>query len=179
MDWLRPHARSWVVAALTVLSVWASGGVHHVSGAQSADANLPRDVHAESRNRLPLINRQTLDDRGRKAYDAAVAAAGGTLPAVEEIRLHGSGENIRWASTLGRSLTELAILTNARALDQPYEWSLHEMEAVAAGLEPAVIDVVRHGGSVAGLGAREAAFIDQAAKSSARMPSVQPPMREP
>jgi alkylhydroperoxidase family enzyme len=38
----------------------------------------------------------------------------------------------------------LAILTTAREHDQPYEWSLHEMEAVAVGLDPVVIDVVRH-----------------------------------
>ncbi len=60
------------------------------------------------------------------------------------IRLHGSGVNVRWASPLGRQLTELAILTTAREHDQPYEWSLHEMEAVAVGLDPAVIDIVRH-----------------------------------
>ena len=85
---------------------------------------LPADVHPDSRNRLPPI----------KPGIQGLAA----------IRLHASGANVRWASPLGRSLTELAILTVAREHDQPYEWSLHEMEAVAVGLDPATIDIVRH-----------------------------------
>jgi hypothetical protein len=76
----------------------------------------------------------------------AVAGTGlGRLPeqVASGLRLHRSGVNVRWDSPLGRQLTELAIITTAREHDQPYEWSLHEMEAVAVGLAPAVIDVVR------------------------------------
>jgi len=32
---------------------------------------VPEDVSADSGNRLPLIRREALDDRGKKAYDAA------------------------------------------------------------------------------------------------------------
>jgi alkylhydroperoxidase family enzyme len=78
---------------------------------------------------------------------------------VAAIRLHASGANVRWASSLGRHLTELAILTTAREHDQPYEWSLHEMEAVAVGLDPATIDVVRHRRSLKGVPEKEAAII--------------------
>ena len=71
--------------------------------------------------------------------------------------------NVRWESPLGRRLTELAILTQAREYHQPYEWSLHEMEAVAVGLEPEIVDVVRDqrpvARSVPGLGDREAVII--------------------
>ncbi|PYR66250.1 MAG: hypothetical protein DMG20_13335, partial [Acidobacteria bacterium] len=79
----------------------------------------------KSRNRLPVI-------------------AGQPLTGAAAIRLHGSQGNVRFQSSVGRDLTELAILTTAREHDQPYEWSLHEMEAIAVGLDPAVIDVVRH-----------------------------------
>ena len=153
--------RSWVCSGgLIVLAVAGVrlAGAQQPVGAQGADGILPKDVFGDSRNRLPLIKREDLDDRGKKAYDGAVAASG-ALSAVEGLRLYASGENVRWASTLGRPLTELAILTNARALDQPYEWSLHEMEAVAAGLDPATVDVVRLNRPVAGLGAKEAAII--------------------
>jgi hypothetical protein len=85
---------------------------------------LPPDVDPVSRNRLPAI----------KPDVQGVAA----------IRLHLSGVNVRWASPLGRASTELAILTTAREHDQPYEWSLHEMEAIAVGLNPSTIDIVRH-----------------------------------
>ena len=87
------------------------------------EGSLPR-VDPISRNRLPAMK-----------PDVHGAAA---------IRLHVSGANVRWASPLGRATTELAILTTAREHDQPYEWSLHEMEAVAVGLDPATIDIVRH-----------------------------------
>src|SRR5262247_528787 len=82
-------------------------------------ATLPGNVHPDSRNRLP-----------------------GAQPGVAAIRLHGSQKNVRWESPLGRALTELAILTSAREHDQPYEWSLHELEGIAVGLNPSVIDVV-------------------------------------
>jgi hypothetical protein len=43
--------------------------------------------------------------------------------------------------------------------DQPFEWSRHELEAVAVGLNPAVIDIVRHPKPLAGLGDQETAII--------------------
>jgi 4-carboxymuconolactone decarboxylase len=128
---------------------------------RSGEETLPSDVHPESGNRLPAINRDDLDERGKKAYDEAVRGAGSArgLESPAAIRLHASGVNVRWASPLGRQLTELAILTTAREHDQPYEWSLHEMEAVAVGLNPSVIDIVRHRNRIAGVAQKEAAII--------------------
>src|SRR5262249_57515758 len=97
------------------------------------------------------------EDQGSKAYGGA--AADGRPHGVAAIRLHGTGVDVRLASPLGRRLTELAILTTARAHDQPYEWSLHEMEALAVGLDPAVIDVVRNDKSLARVDEREAIII--------------------
>ena len=123
---------------------------------------LPKDVDPDSRNRLPLIRREDLNEQGKKAFDEAIS---GTQPSrvpqgPAAIRLHGSGVNVRWASPLGRQITELAILTTAREHDQPYEWSLHEMEAVAVGLDPAVIDVVRNRRPLAMVGDTEAIVIE-------------------
>src|SRR4029434_2160722 len=110
------------------------------------DNTLPKDVYPDSRNRLPQIQRRDLDERRQKAYDEALESTGvlGTSQAAALIRLHRSGINVRWESPVGRAFTELAILTTAREHDQPYEWSLHELEAVAVGLRPSVIDIVRH-----------------------------------
>jgi 4-carboxymuconolactone decarboxylase len=105
-----------------------------------AQEALPKDVHADSRSRLPLSK-----------PDAPQGAAG--------IRLHGSGVVVRWESPLGRALTELAILTSAREHDQPYEWSLHELEGIAVGLNPAVIDVVRNRKSLAGVPEKESMVV--------------------
>ena len=63
------------------------------SGA-SRGSTLPPDVDPVSRNRLPP------------------SAAG--VEGAAAIRLHVSSPNVRWASPLGRALTELAILTTAR-----------------------------------------------------------------
>src|SRR5436309_4509767 len=94
----------------------------------------------KSGNRLPVISGQPLTG----------AAA---------IRLHGPQGNVRFQSLVGRDLTELAILTTAREHDQPYEWSLHEMEAVAVGLSPALINIVRHRGRINGKDDKEAIII--------------------
>ena len=66
---------------------------------------------------------------------------------------------MRWAAPVGRQITELAILTTARERDQPYEWSLHEMEAVAVGVDPAVINAVRDRKPLSGLGQKETVTI--------------------
>ncbi len=131
------------------------------NGAPESERALPNDVFPDSRSRLRLIKREDLDERGRKAYDDALAAASGsTAPqGVAAIRLHGSGIDVRWTSPLGRRLTELAILATARELDQPYEWSLHELEAVSVGLEPEVIDAVRSRKPLNKLGDREQIII--------------------
>jgi 4-carboxymuconolactone decarboxylase len=127
--------------------------------ASEADNRLPADVLPDTRNRLPAIRRDDLDERGKKTYDAGVASGAGVPRGVAAIRLHGSGADIRWESPVGRRLSELAILTSAREHDQPYEWSLHEMEAIAVGLDPAVIDVVRQRKPLAGLSDKEAIVV--------------------
>jgi hypothetical protein len=104
--------------------VASSAGSRVEPGAEGA---LPKDVHPDSRNRLPSIRREDLDERGKKAYDAAVGAnnSSGGPQGAAAIRLHKSGVDVRWDSPLGRQLTELAIITTAREHDQQYEWSLH------------------------------------------------------
>src|SRR5262245_35257978 len=131
------------------------------AAAAPTENTLPKDVHPDSRNRLPPIQRRDLDERRQKAYDAALENSGvlGTAQAAALIRLHRSGVNVRWESPVGRAFTELAILTTAREHDQPYEWSLHEMEAIAVGLDPSVIDVVRHRKPLNRLGDKETNII--------------------
>ena len=125
--------------------------------------DLPRDVHPDSRNRLAPITRESLSEQGKRAYDAAaINAPGGRPEGAAAIRLHRSGVDIRWQSPVGRALTELAIISTAREHDQPYEWSLHEMEAIAVGLDPAVIDVVRSRKALTGVGEKQAAVIQLA-----------------
>ncbi len=121
---------------------------------------LPDDVSPESRSRLPPIDREELDPARRAAYDAAVAGPAGAPTGAAALRLHGSGASLRFAAPMGRQLTELTVLTTAREYDQPYEWALHELEALAVGLDDGIIDVVRHRKPLAGLSDREAIIIE-------------------
>lgn len=144
----------WIVLFLALLCI--------PLGAQSS-GDLPKDVYPDSRARLPVIKRENLNEQGKKAYDAAaVNAPSGRPEGAAAIRLHRSGVDVRWQSPVGRGLTEFAIISTAREHDQPYEWSLHEMEAVAVGVDPAVIDVVRNKKPLTGVGEKEAVVIQLA-----------------
>jgi len=124
-------------AALIVLLAGCTTILAAQTGSNTAP---PGDVNPESRNRLPPLKPG--------------------IQGVEAIRLHASGVDVRWLSPLGRQLTELAILISAREHDQPYEWSLHEMEALAVGLDPAVIDIVRNRKPITGVAEKQAVIIE-------------------
>lgn len=124
--------------ALILVFVASSGSL--AAAQTGASGTLPPDINPQSRNRLAPLKPG--------------------VEGVEAIRLHASGVDVRWQSPLGRALTELAILASAREHDQPYEWSLHEMEALAVGLDPAVIDVVRHRKPLAGIAEKPAIIIE-------------------
>jgi 4-carboxymuconolactone decarboxylase len=151
----------FLLAGILLLPMTSAVSTQGPSGARlESDAALPKDVYPDSRSRLPLIRRDDLDEQGMKAYDAAAASSPSGRPeGVSAIRLHRSGVDVRWDSAVGRRLSELAIITTAREHDQPYEWSLHELEALSVGLEPAIIDIVRHRRPLTGLGDKEAAIV--------------------
>ena len=146
---------AWVVFSLLAVTALLMGASEPASasapgaepalpaGAQ-AETALPADVNPTSRNRLAI---------------PAADPSGGPTAAADAIRAAGSGANVRWDAAAGRPLLELAILITAREHDAPFEWTLHELEALAVGLEPAVIDVVRNREALDGLGEREATIV--------------------
>ena len=150
--------RRWVQAV--AVCVWAVSGPATVLVCQAGQ--LPEDVHPVSRSRLPPIDREELDATRREAYDAVMRAAGsdGAPRGAASLRLHGSGTDLRFSGPLGRRLTELAILTTAREHDQPYEWALHELDALAVGLDEGLIDIVRHRKPLTGVGDPEATIME-------------------
>ena len=147
----------WVRAAVFLALV---GYLTAWPGIARGGQELPDDIHPESRSRLPPIDREELDAARRSAYDAAVASASGAPAGAAALRLHGSGADLRFDAPMGRRLTELAILTTAREYDQPFEWALHELEALAVGLDAEIIDVVRHRKPITDLPPREAIIIE-------------------
>lgn len=129
------------------------------------NASVAGDIDPRSRSRVPLVNRDDLDDAGKRAFDATVANTRSIarLQGPAGIRLHSPRsrelEYLRYETDLGRRLTELAILVTAREMDQQFEWTLHEREALAEGLEAEIIDLVRFRRPAEGLGDKEATIV--------------------
>lgn len=156
-----------------VASSQAGGASTTASNAQMPAAP-PRDgIYAESGNRLPLVKREDLDDLGKTLYDQVDAdvKSGRALAGFQgplglglyspRVAAADQPKNtyLRFESPIGRRVYELAILVTARELDQQFEWTAHEPAAVRAGVEPSVIDVVRHRRALTGLQPRDAAVI--------------------
>jgi 4-carboxymuconolactone decarboxylase len=136
----------------------------------SSGQSLPADINKDSLSRFPVVKREQMDENGKKVYDLVAGGAGKvaspTGPA--SIGLYSPGvaepmrrlnDYLRKSGLLGDRLSELAILVAAREVDEQYVWSAHEPAALKAGVAQPVIDVVKYGRDVSGLGEKEAAII--------------------
>ena len=143
-------------------------------------ADIPPDIHEDSWARLPTIQRETLDAEGRRVFDIIVNpdsryASGPRGPIGMWLYSPPMAEHLFPASSYLRfgadgardqRLAELAILTAARSLDSQYEWSAHEGLGRRAGLEEAIIDLLRYdrpvedGEGLPGLGEVERTIIE-------------------
>ncbi len=140
------------------------------TNAAAQSAGLPKDVHPDSRSRLPLVKRENLDEMGKKAYDN-IAGDSRSLVGLQGpngIRLHSpklidgylaGSLYLRYDTKLGRRLSELAILVTAREMNHQFEWTAHEPAGQKAGLEQNIIDVVKYRKPILGMGEKEASII--------------------
>ncbi len=55
------------------------------------------------------------------------------------------GDYLRYRSSIGNRLSELAILVTARAWSQDFEWHVHRPIALAQGIAPEVADAIAEG----------------------------------
>jgi 4-carboxymuconolactone decarboxylase len=60
-------------------------------------------------------------------------------------RARAMGDYLRYASGIGNTLSEFAILITARDWNQDYEWSVHAPIAAKMGIESRVIEAIRNG----------------------------------
>jgi 4-carboxymuconolactone decarboxylase len=133
-----------------------------------AASSFPKDVHPETGNRLPPVNRDNLDDAAKKIYDA-----GGNAPGVnygpQRLRMHSGGAEVfssglndflRHKAGLDPALVELSILAAVREMDGEYEWTAHEPAALKAGVSPQIIDIVKYRKPLAGVPEKEATIIE-------------------
>ncbi|HET7132992.1 MAG TPA: hypothetical protein VFJ95_12125 [Gammaproteobacteria bacterium] len=83
------------------------------------------------------------------------------LPSPDTAAALGRIEEYLWKeSRLGPRVAALLALIAARELSLGYEWTLREDAALRAGLEPAVIDVVRRNAALSGLSPDDAQLVD-------------------
>jgi 4-carboxymuconolactone decarboxylase len=125
-----------------------------------------------SLSRLPAVRREDLDEQGKKAYDtvsdpshrlyAKLVGPPGFWLHIAELLV--PIREINW--TLRRKdlgleppLRELTTLVTARENDSQYEWTAHEPYALKAGVDPAIVDVIKHRKPLTGVGEKEAAII--------------------
>ena len=161
--------KSQILVALLAVGISCAAGRALSGNAWQATANateaLPKDIYAETGNRLPAIKRADLDDAGKKLYDAR-GQTGFFGPGA--IRLYSPpvadsmgtvNDFLRHKSGLEPRLVELAILVTARELDCEFVWTAHEAQGVKAGLPQATVDVVKYRKPLEGLDEKEAAII--------------------
>jgi 4-carboxymuconolactone decarboxylase len=118
-------------------------------------SDIPDDIYQDSLARLPKVQRADLDEAGKRAFDTYVRPGTGYetglrgpigmwmhSPELAEATFD-LRQRVRYGTAKDQRLTELAIIATAREIDNQYEYSAHEPLARAAGLEQAIIDVVR------------------------------------
>ena len=167
--------RGWKSVGIVLLGCIAiPGGMARV-GAQTAAGSpqfaLPPDVYPESRSRLPLPKREDMDEEGKRVWDKLLDPSRPSLaglmgpigirlwsPRVAE-SLSDANAYLRSETGFGPRLTEIAILTTAREMDNQFEWTAHEISGLKAGVEPAIIDLIKYRRPITGLGEKETVII--------------------
>lgn len=139
------------------------------AGAQ-ATRPLPADVNAQSNSRLPLILKDTLDEEGRRVFEAINGKDGNTPrlgpPASSMYSLAAAepydrlNQLLRNTNVIGPQLFEISTLVPAREFNQQYEWTAHERGARRVGVAQEVIDVIKHDRATSGLPEKEATAIE-------------------
>jgi len=138
--------------------------------AQQSSRPLPPDIDSQSKSRLPLILKDSLDEEGRRIFEAINGKNGDmprlgppassmySLAAAEPYdRLN---QVLRSANVIGPQFFEISTLVPAREFNQQYEWTAHALGARRAGVAQEVIDVIKLYRPTSGLPEREATAIE-------------------
>lgn len=144
-----------LIAAATLPTYSAAAEAGFTLPAALSAADFPDDIHMDSLARLPQVQREDLDAVGRNAFDTYVSPGTGyetglrgpigvwmNSPVLAEA-LFDVRQRVRYESDRDQRLTELAIISTAREINNQYEYTAHEPLAIAAGLEQDIIDIVR------------------------------------
>lgn len=107
-----------------------------------------------SRIPLPAMREDLQDEAQRAVWDSVVAGPRGRVIGPLRAAIHAPdlarawsslGEALRFGTSLGKRLSELAIIVTGRRWSAQVEWFVHAQAAADAGLEPHIIDAIREG----------------------------------
>ncbi len=126
-----------------------------MTNSSSADRAVPPltpDAAPDSAPRIPLLAPEAMNPAQRKVYDAVVSGPRGAMVGPLRAAIHSPdlaekwqqfGAVLRYQTTLGARLNELAILITARHFDAQFEWHVHVQAARKAGLPEPIIEALR------------------------------------
>lgn len=113
---------------------------------------LTPDSAPDAAPRIPLLAPEAMNPAQRKVYDAVVSGPRGAMVGPLRAAIHSPdlaekwqqfGAVLRYQTTLGARLNELAILITARHFDAQFEWHVHVQAARKAGLPEPIIEALR------------------------------------
>ncbi len=109
------------------------------------NSKLPPDIDPQSNSRLPLIQKNQLNDEDKKVFDDVANTAPGRVsmyspPIAESIRALNSGLR---ATVLGPQMFEICALIAAREFDEDFEWTGHMAGAKRAGVSEKTIQAIQ------------------------------------
>lgn len=103
-------------------------------------------------SRVQLVDPVAMSAEQRKVYDSIASGPRGgvrgpflALLHVPELadRIQHLGELLRYDTSFGRRLSELAIIVTARCLRCQYEWFAHAKLALEAGVSAEIVEAIR------------------------------------
>ena len=166
--------RPFIHLALLLLGVFVTMSpaiAQTATGPQTTGTNMPSDIDPKSGVRLPLPNRDDLDEAGKKAYDRGTTP-GATIAGLQgpagvqlfspKTATHVAALNqyLRFEAGFTPHIREVAILATAREMDSQFEWVAHEPEALKEGVPQATVDAIKYRRSTDGLDPTDALVIE-------------------
>jgi 4-carboxymuconolactone decarboxylase len=130
----------------------------------------PADIDPNSGFRLPLLKREDLEEGGQRRYDRAVSGQNiAGLQGPTGIMLYSPKASeaqgaltryLRQESGITPRVREIALLVAARCLDQQFEWTAHEPEALKAGVPRETIEAIKLDGPIVVLEPTDALVVE-------------------
>jgi 4-carboxymuconolactone decarboxylase len=111
------------------------------------------EEQGETEMRLKLLSPDEMNEHQKKTYDESIASKRGKPPPPmmawlnsPEMARHATrlGAYLRFDTLFQAKLSEIAILVTARHWTSHYEWYAHKRLALAGGMDPKIIEDIRH-----------------------------------